>query len=261
MIVGGVRRPEQAFNQTTYGLIAPTLNFVGPCVFLLLQTYYACLKPTHPTEDLNGVLFISGTAAIVLVGIGLWYTKFWLRSHPDYYEDEAPDWVGGDPSVAAFKTVLLAWIFLILMVFLSGNIYEILHLKEPRFKNTFALFFSLGIKLGIFVEPLKQAWNGQMDRALQWTLGVSIHMVLFIGPILVITSWILHVPITLRVDWVIPLCCALGSGLVWFLLSDGKSSRLKGFMLIIPYMLMTFAYALYVGISTKGGLKTIYKAI
>ncbi|OCL05379.1 hypothetical protein AOQ84DRAFT_390893 [Glonium stellatum] len=259
MLIGGIRQSERSFNQTTYGQVAPALNLLGPFISLLLHLYYAFLQQTHPTEALDGVLLISHTAAIVFICIWFSYVHFRLISHHDLFdldfeqreEDRLPSNSTRNNHVVGheaegFKTVLLVWTSILLMLFFCDNLNLNLHSKDPHSTKLFALYIvPLVIKAGIHIRPLKQALDGYTDQSLDWTLIPSVHMVLFVGPIFVIVGWIVKVPMTLHLEPIISIFYALNGWLMSLFLFDGKTNYLKGFMLFILYVIMALAYGLY----------------
>lgn len=60
-----------------------------------------------------------------------------------------------------------------------------------RFRKLFAFFVvPLAVKFWTYIEPVNCALWDDRHEVLEWTVGASVHMVLFVGPLLVIVGWL-----------------------------------------------------------------------
>lgn len=93
----------------------------------------------------------------------------------------------------------LGWLVHVLLLVLCIDSPVAVLLRFPsRFQTLFCLFgIPLLLKPRRYINAIARARPGSLDEAIEATLGTGVCVALAVGPILVITGWILSTPMTL----------------------------------------------------------------
>ena len=84
-----------------------------------------------------------------------------------------------------------------------------------------------------------------MDLAIGVALGSSLQIALFVTPVAVCIAWMMNVPLSLEFHLFDIAVVFVAILTVNNLILDGESNWLEGFMLLIIYFIVGFAYWIY----------------
>lgn len=103
----------------------------------------------------------------------------------------------------------------------------------------------LATKFWVSLHPLREAYRGNMDLVLAWTVGQSRQMVMIVAPFWIILAWALSKPMSLCFqDLLLTLSYFFAFSFVILVLQKGKSSYFDGFVLLGLYFLIAPALIL-----------------
>lgn len=94
------------------------------------------------------------------------------------------------------------------------------------------------------VSALFAALRNKMDLAIGVSLGSSLQIAIFVTPVLVLVGWIIGQPLTLDFP-VFDISVIFATVLIVInLINDGNSNWLEGFILLMSYFIIGFAFYL-----------------
>ncbi|KAH6568324.1 hypothetical protein BASA62_005537 [Batrachochytrium salamandrivorans] len=219
-LIGGLYHKILLFSSraanTAATLLAVTIfGFLIPAAFSVSIDTGSSTIPV--SSDPRMINVSHGTSLLLLIAyIALLY--FQLVTHPHLYEP---------PSIEGLsKTVGISETFIGLIILpIVGNAAE-------------------------HVTALFAAARGKMDLAIGVALGSSMQIALFVTPVLVISGWIMGMPLTLNFPMFDTAVLFVAILITNHLINDGESNWLEGFMLLICYVIVAVAY-FYIGDHAK----------
>lgn len=263
MIAGGLSRPEQPHNSTE-AITLSSLAQIGPFFAILLYVFYVTGIEVPGSSDVSaGVLTISRAAAIVSLVIYLLYMYFRTFSHRDLFQPDVDasddETLSTDDRELSAKTYVFSMltflVVFVLLVFVAEDLSRIVTSMPPSFQNGFGLLIApIAIKIWTWLELMQRARRQyQFDSTIKWSVGASMHMSLFFGPLLVLIGQVQDVPMTLRFGLLETFTYGLTSLLLTSVLPLGSSNYLKGIVLVWTYLLLALANIL----NSTGGLNAL----
>ncbi|KAF7886676.1 uncharacterized protein EAF02_003323 [Botrytis sinoallii] len=235
---------EQRFNDTSIALTS-TLAVIAS-VFSTIVFFFAETQDTSSPRLEADTIFLSRAIAIVsLVLFVIWlvfrhytHTYIFNEDFRDGYDDEH-----SRPNVAIsrFTNTLVAIIFIVLLAMQSRIIVASLQGFDPKSKRALAFVcIPLLLRFSKHVEAFKSSVKDDMDHTLDLTLGFTVTIGHFVGPLLVVLSWSMGKTSTLLCDLYCTTVIALSSLIIKYIVTNGKSNWLSGMLLIVVYTLIIF---------------------
>jgi len=245
MLAGGLRHPEQHFNESA-GRAQATMLTLAAIALVIPAAYAALVGEIYP----GGGEALSISISLVLLAVYAAFLLFSLWTHSDSFRgvDAAENVAHSEPwplgqsiAVLAGATVAIAWLSEILV----GAIEPTAH--ELGLSNIFVGVFIVAI-LGNAAEhatAITAALKNRMDLSLSIAIGSSVQVALFVAPLLVLASLVVGPQ---------PMDLLFGKGLVLAVLlavlitgqvaGDGRSNWLKGVQLLAVYLILGLAFFL-----------------
>ncbi len=218
MLAGGLRHPEQRFNESAARAQATMLTLAA--IALITPAAYSAL-----VGELNpgGEMVLSVSISLILLFVYAMFLLFSLWTHSGLFlgtevlesDKHADAWpLSKSIAVLAGSTVAIAWLSEILVGAIEPSA------RELGLSNMFVGVFIVAI-LGNAAEhatAITAAMKNRMDLSLSIAIGSSVQVALFVAPLLVLASlsldpspWIFY---SAR-DWCSPYC--------WLSSSPGRS--------------------------------------
>ena len=238
-LLGGLRKKEQLFNATNARLLTSMMLIV--VVSLMVPSAYYRTFEGKVDESVITSLNV-WVAVLLLIGYAL-YLVFTLGTHKHLFEAEAGggEHEGPKPSLPkalialVVASVLAAWMSEILVGAAEGT-GEVLGLSQAFIGMV--LLALVGGAAESF-SAIAVARKDKLDMSIGITMGSSVQIILFVTPVLVLSSLLLDGP---------PLLIRFGTGAIVVVLltalltsaitSDGRSQWFKGVQLLLVYLVI-----------------------
>lgn len=223
-------------NMTVY---ASTLSII---LYLFQAT-----QGIHDRDIDRNALFLSRTVAILLLILySLWL--FWRhRTHANLFDSTDKYFLGeidahgvennaeGNKSMLApLPAIIISLVCILPIVMCSASLVSSMEGRSDQLQTLMGvLVVPIILRLGKHTKAVTFAVRGNPDYAADLSLGFSLHVVLFLGPCLVIAGWIIGQPMTLRFGLVETVVYGITVWVVGFIVANGKSNYLDGFQLLV----------------------------
>ncbi len=246
MLVGGIGREKQEFNQANAGLLSTMMILLVvalllPAVFDLTERSTVSPGAALITDEQLS-LGIAGVL-LVLYAANLVYT---LVTHRDVFS-RAEDEKGGEPAwsiaralgVMVAGTAVIAWEAELVSGALSAA-------AEALNLSTVFLGIILLAVVGTAADLIAAVAFARQDRmglAFSICIGSAIQVALVLAPLLVIISWFLGHPMNLVFQRPLDLfAIAAAAFIVRAVAGDGRSTWFEGLMLVGVYAMLGMAF-------------------
>lgn len=176
--------------------------------------------------------------AIMLLFLFAVYLNFRLNSHISLFEEDISQGNHGHEEVeqrCSLALVLLALLMCTMLTavvsfFLIGATNSIVESSYISSRFVGFVLLPLVAEGPERIEAVGVAYNDQMDSALDFTIGRSVQIALFVTPLLVLLGWAMRIrePMTLHFESFEVLTFFLSVLLVNGLINDAKSNYLEG---------------------------------
>ncbi|KAH6580473.1 hypothetical protein BASA50_004281 [Batrachochytrium salamandrivorans] len=261
-LIGGLYHKILLFSSraanTAATLLAVTIfGFLIPAAFSVSIDTGSSTIPV--SSDPRMINVSHGTSLLLLIAyIALLY--FQLVTHPHLYEpprnpdlpeeEEEEEKLLLTTSVAIGVLIVSAVVIGFCAEYLVDSIEGLS--KTVGISETFIGLIILPIvgNAAEHVTALFAAARGKMDLAIGVALGSSMQIALFVTPVLVISGWIMGMPLTLNFPMFDTAVLFVAILITNHLINDGESNWLEGFMLLICYVIVAVAY-FYIGDHAK----------
>jgi len=242
--MGGLRYSTQKFNAKGADINSSLLG-VSLIAFILPAAMDR--EHNHPEKILD---FSHGIAVLLLI-IYLAFMMFQLRTHTHFFSAHVPE----DPeeleeSNMSMQVALGALLGSTIVIgicaeYLVSSIEGIS--KQWNISETFIGLILLPIvgNAAEHASAVSAAMRNKMDLAVGVSLGSSLQISLFVTPLLVIIAWIMDTPLDLAFHIFDIAVVFVTTLTVTNLIMDGESNWLEGFVLLIVYFIVAFAYWIY----------------
>lgn len=201
----------------------------------------AALVGTHvtaPNDNLKQVVILSRGSAVLLLIVFIVYLNFRLRSHVNQFEDyrfqrrHRHDSI--DKRIVIASSLFGILLCILLAIFCAESIVRTLDsiveagYLQKRFIGMILL--PLTAEGSERLRAVKLAYQEQMDAALEFAIGRSMQIALFVSPTAVLCGWAMRTPNPMTLDFGIVETTALFLSvlLVIELVRDGKTNYLEG---------------------------------
>jgi Ca2+:H+ antiporter len=251
MLVGGIGRDSQAFNQRAASsqammLILAMAALTMPAVFQLVaggelpQPGAELVSFSHPVEELS-----LAVAIVLLVGYGggLWFS---LKSHRNLFNPEDDAEIGHDTWSVKKSVLLLAVAGLavgLMSEILVGSIAETAeHIGLSEFFIGAVIVAVVGNAAEHWVAVYVAA-KDKMDLAINIAIGSAAQVALFVGPVLVVLSFFFGPgPLALVFNGFELAAVLLAVIIASHVTNQGESTWFEGLMLLLLYAVLVAAF-------------------
>ncbi|KAI9316187.1 calcium/proton exchanger [Dichotomocladium elegans] len=277
---GGIKHKEQSFNPVVAQTSA-SLLFIATISLLLPAAFNASVGSTETTAELkDDILNISRATSVILLIIYFSFLFFQLRTHKHVFLQAPQD--ARRESYVRTKTRIstdleafaatqdavnharhdddenempqmpfwMAIVFLLIVTALVAVCAEFLVsaiedvVEQWHISETFVGLILLPIvgNAAEHVTAITVAYKNKMDLALGVAVGSSMQIALLVTPLMVIIGWGIHVEMSLLFNVFETAVMLISVVMVNYLIMDGKSNWLEGFMLITLYIILAICF-------------------
>jgi Ca2+:H+ antiporter len=256
MLLGGLRYPEQAFQQTAARVNASSLNLA--VIAILLPTAANILSGgiSEPTM----MRFSSAVAVVLILVYGL-ILLFSMRTHTYLYNlelaaiEQVKTMEGTSPPTPSnHRGKLWTWIGVLLAVTLLVAIESELlvgALEAATSQLNLTPLFTGVVLLPIIGNVAEHATavtvaiKNKMELAMAVAIGSSLQIALFVAPVLVLAGLALNQPMDLSFKPVEMVAVGVAVLLSNSTISDGKSNWMEGVLLLATYLVLALTFYFY----------------
>ncbi|KAJ3309814.1 hypothetical protein HDV04_005593 [Boothiomyces sp. JEL0838] len=238
---GGLKFHDQKFNPAAANissslLALTTLGFLLPSVFHL----------TTSDEKLSET-FSRGTSVLLLF-IYIGYMFFQLKTHSELFEAEQEEEEEEEMECNVISAVFGLVVTTILIGFCAEFLVDSIDGIATSWKISHGFIGLIILPIvgnaAEHVSALFAALRNKMDLAIGVSLGSSLQIAIFVTPVLVLVGWIIGQPLTLDFP-VFDISVIFATVLIVInLINDGNSNWLEGFILLMSYFIIGFAFYL-----------------
>ena len=243
VLLGGVGRVRQTFNQASAGLLSTLLFLVVvaillPAVFDLSERVAA---PGISTSLIDERLSLGVSVVLLLYAGNLAYT---LVTHRDVFARDAPSGAA-KWSVARALVVMIAATAVIALQ--SELVSDALEAASPQLGLSPVFLGAVVLALVGTVSDLFGAVvfarQDKMDIVFTICIGSAIQTALVMAPVLVLASWLIGQPMNLVFSSPLDLFAIAGAAfIVRAIAADGETTWFEGLLLIGVYLLFALGY-------------------
>ncbi|KAI8061156.1 calcium/proton exchanger [Gongronella butleri] len=274
--VGGYRFKEQSFNVTAAQTSA-SLLFIATASLLLPAAFYGSTTSAEKASVVNAdILIISRSTSVILLVIYISYLWFQLRTHKHLFMEEAAIeerkvirsysfLSNNDPEQAANMQeedddaeypMMPLWMSIGLLLVITALVAVCAEFlvsaieavtKQWGITETFVGLILLPIvgNAAEHVTAVTVAYKNKMDLALGVAVGSSMQIALLVTPLMVIIGWGIGVDMSLYFNIYETAVMFIAVIMVNYLIMDGKSNWLEGFMLFAIYLIIAISFYYY----------------
>lgn len=252
MLLGGLRYKEQDFQATAARVNASSMNLA----------VIAILLPTAVQNTSTGIGEITlqqlsvAVAAVLILVYGL-TLLFSMKTHAYLYDvgvagaDSSNGETAESEEKEESKPNLWLWLGVLSLVTIAVAVeseFLVDSLEEATAELGLSSLFTGVIILPIIGNAAEHATavtvavKNKMDLSMAVAVGSTLQIALFVGPVLVITGWIIKQPMDLNFN-PFELVAVAGAVLIAnSISSDGRSNWLEGSLLLATYALVGLAF-------------------
>lgn len=186
----------------------------------------------------QSIIKLSRGIAVILLVLFVVYLNFRFNSHADLFEGrpiqrgDRQEEVEQSSSLVADGVVILLCMPLTAAAafFLMGASDSITESSPMSSRLLGLVLLPLVAEGPERVAAMTDAYQNRMDHALDFAIGRSMQIALFVTPLLVLLGWAMHIsePMTLQFQPFETVALFLGVLMVTNLIGDGKSNYLEG---------------------------------
>lgn len=246
ILAGGLRHKIQTFNRDqaemhAINLILASLSLALPAIFAI--SFHRASTPDHPDPN---VMTLSVCVSAILLIIYIASLFFSLRTHESLFQfdnncdpSEKPSWskLSGFVVLAA-ATILVAGESDILVASVKGTVAAL------NINQAFIGIIIVAV-IGNAAEhstSIALALKNKMDVTMNIAIGSSTQVAMFVAPLLVFGSLLLHHPMTFIFS--VPELTAITFSVVItaFIAGDGRCHWLEGAQLLAAYAIIALCF-------------------
>lgn len=254
-VAGGYNRIQQTFNQTAAQMMS-SLMAVATSALLIPAAFHA----TTQLKSTQEILALSRGTAIVMLIIYVLYLVFQLKTHAQFFEDEADtttDTAGSttttagshEPILTTAESIGVLLGVTILVAFCADYLVDSIDsiVAETGINKTFIGLILIPIvgNAAEHVTAIIVAMKDKMDLAIGVAVGSSLQIALFLTPFLVVLGWIIGQPMSLYFSTFETAILFVAVFICSYLVQDGESNWLEGVLLIGTYLIVAIAFYEY----------------
>jgi len=241
-LAGGCFHHFQSYNQAG---AATQCSLLSMSVFAIgLPTIYVNILKQD--EEWEHMVLVSRYASVFLLIVYFAYLVFQLKTHAHLFQDEGGDEEEEAPDLSAPTAAIVLAVTTVITSFATDYLIDAI-------KGTVDTWNVSREFVGIILLPIignaaehytaiTVAMRNKMDLALGVAAGSSCQMGLLVTPFTVLVGWALDVEMTLNFHAFQLAVLVFAVFLVNSILSNGKSSWLEGYILLITYLIVALVY-------------------
>jgi Ca2+:H+ antiporter len=239
-LFGGLKHGIQTFDPRTASTNAGLMGLAVDS--LLIPAIFGFGNPAHrPSEQ--DVQHLSVGVALALILAYALYLLYTIRTNPPSQPDPSAPTDHAMGLTAALSLLIVSTFAIVVMSEILVGVIE----------PTAASWGLTDVFVGVMLVPLggnvaehivavQAALRNQMDLSLGIAVGSALQIALFVAPVLVLVSHLVHYPLTLAFNQfeLTALVAGVFGGLI--LSTDGESNWLEGAELVILYAIVGIAF-------------------
>ncbi len=241
IFVGGWKRERQKFNETAAKagcsmLLLASIALVVPALF----------EATSPGASEFSLMTLSIVVAVLMI-IGYGAQLFFsLRTHRHLYQS----YEGESPANWSIKkSIIVLGASTVAVSFVSDTLVTAITPLVTSFGWT-QLFIGVIIVAIVgnaaeHVSAVRAALRNHMDLAIGITIGSATQIVMFVAPVLVLLSLILHHPMDLVFSIFELVAFIFAVFVTNAIIEDGETNWLEGVQLLLAYAILAVAFFLH----------------
>ncbi|KAI0494608.1 hypothetical protein KFK09_024749 [Dendrobium nobile] len=249
LFCGGIAnlRKEQYFDRKQANVNTSLLMLGALCHVLLLLFRYA-VTSGEQNVAIVPTLALSRVCSIVMLATYMAYLFFQLKTHRQLFEspeedDDNDDVVSKDETVMGFLSALV-WLvsFTIIIAVLSEYVVGTIEAAADSWGISIC-FLSI-ILLPIVGNAAEHAGaiifalKNKLDITLGVSLGSATQISMFVVPLSVMVAWVMGIQMDLDFKLLETGALVISILIISFALQDGSSHYLKGFVLLLAYVVI-----------------------
>ncbi|KAL7818311.1 Ca2+ transporter [Trichoderma gracile] len=240
-LVGSMRHRDLIFS-TTFASTASSLMMVASTSLVVPSA----ISEVHCSVDpacKDKLVRMSHTVSLGLLFLFVVYQHYRWRSHRQLFmEATSPELIDRPDTIRVVLIIFEALLLIAVLGMSSLSAYFLMRtmssVTDSDFLNKRVVSFvllPLAMDGPARIEAVAAAYNNHMTAALEFAIGRSMNVALFITPALVLFSWVAQssYPMTLHFPTLETMSVFLGTLLVAELCRDGKSDYLEGAMCLV----------------------------
>lgn len=245
-LIGGLRDRVQKFNRRGARMQRSVL-MIAAISIILPSMFDNFIPPEQATHELA----LNSGVALVLLVTYVFSLVFMLKTHPDYFvpkkpEPEIDDEIAWPTTLAIVVLAVTSALLMLMSEMLVGVVEETAH--NLALSKTFIGVIVVALIGGApeSAAAISMARKNKLDLTMGIAVGSSIQMMLFVTPVLMLSSYYLApVPMDLVVGNAGIVVVFLPVLIFSMIVADGKSNWFNGVQLLSVYLLIAlFCYYL-----------------
>ncbi|UKZ82418.1 hypothetical protein TrVFT333_010206 [Trichoderma virens FT-333] len=249
-LVGSIHNRELIFN-TTFASTASSLMIVASTSLVVPSAISEMHCRVDPDCE-DKLVQMSRSVSLALLFLFLVYQHYRWRSHRELFLEGTSTILADSSDISRILFGIVEGLLLISVLGLASmSAYFLMRTMSSVTDSNFLsnravsfVFLPLATDGPGRIEAIVAAYNNHMTTALEFAIGRSMNVALFITPTLVLFSWVAQssVPMTLHFPTLETISIFLGTLLVAELCRDGKSDYLEGAMCLVTYLILSFSF-------------------
>ncbi|EHK19032.1 Ca2+ transporter [Trichoderma virens Gv29-8] len=245
-LVGSIHNRELIFN-TTFASTASSLMIVASTSLVVPSAISEMHCRVDPDCE-DKLVQMSRSVSLALLFLFLVYQHYRWRSHRELFLEGTSTILADSSDISRILFGIVEGLLLISVLGLASmSAYFLMRTMSSVTDSSFLsnravsfVFLPLATDGPGRIEAIVAAYNNHMTTALEFAIGRSMNVALFITPTLVLFSWVAQssVPMTLHFPTLETISIFLGTLLVAELCRDGKSDYLEGAMCLVTSVLL-----------------------
>ncbi|PMD63219.1 vacuolar calcium ion transporter /H(+) exchanger [Hyaloscypha bicolor E] len=249
-LIAGIRHRESVIN-TTFTSTASSMMYVASASLVIPAALFGTQCRANSSCE-QSIIKLSRGIAVILLVLFVVYLNFRFNSHADLFEGrpvqrgDRQEEVEQSSSLVADGVVILLCMPLTAAAafFLMGASDSITESSPMSSRLLGLVLLPLVAEGPERVAAMTDAYQNRMDHALDFAIGRSMQIALFVTPLLVLLGWAMHIsePMTLQFQPFETVALFLGVLMVTNLIGDGKSNYLEGAICLATYVIIALAF-------------------
>ncbi|KAL7930434.1 Ca2+ transporter [Trichoderma chlorosporum] len=249
-LVGSIHSRELIFN-ATFASTASSLMMVAS-TSLVVPSAISEMRCRVDSDCEDNLVRMSHSVSLALLFLFVIYQHYRWRSHRQLFSENTPPVLVDSSDISRILFGIIGGLLLISVLGLASMTSYFLmrtlsSVTDSNFiSNRVVSFVLLPLATDgpARIEAIVAAYNNRMTTALEFAIGRSMNVALFITPALVLFSWAAQssAPMTLHFPTLETISIFLGTLLVAELCRDGKSDYLEGAMCLVTYVILSFSF-------------------
>jgi Ca2+:H+ antiporter len=227
---------EQSIGSTLVGAMGSLLVVIAS-IFVISGVLSSSLLLAGDNY-VQTVLMLSHAAAFILLLLCVLWLCFRFKTHSDlgardFEDDEGDDYFDPRPDrgPAFFVVVVIDLPCAVLCVrYLFTSVDGVV--QSEHISRTFIglVLLPISAHASNHIQTFVNARKDKMDQAIEMTLGASVNITLITLPVLILTGWAVHQPMSMQFQLLETIILAGGVFLTASMVSNYKSNYLDGLM-------------------------------